>query len=84
MQRDNYLEISTSKPVDYNLEEEHHHKMHSESEYDDLIPMGTIVCTAKGSPCCTDNLHCRAESGIVNLLKLSTCTRCPFVPYQIF
>ncbi|KAI5071549.1 hypothetical protein GOP47_0013800 [Adiantum capillus-veneris] len=64
MQRDNYVEMSATKPPE-NEDEKYRHQssMSLGTDYDDSIPMGTVLCTSKGSPCYNDHLQYGAEAG---------------------
>ncbi|KAH7300194.1 hypothetical protein KP509_24G049400 [Ceratopteris richardii] len=66
MQRENFMEISTSKLEDDEDEVQRRNDRALPAVIDDeMIPMGTIVCPAKGSPCCkADTLQCAADSGM--------------------
>ncbi|MCO5609961.1 hypothetical protein L7F22_064196 [Adiantum nelumboides] len=58
MQRDNYVKMSAAKPSSKNGDEDKHKSAVSlRNDYEDSIPMGTVLCTSKGSPCCKEDPH---------------------------
>ncbi|MCO5553796.1 hypothetical protein L7F22_007322 [Adiantum nelumboides] len=75
MQRDNYVKISAAKPSTKNDDgDKHQSVVPLRNDYDDSIPMGTVLCTSKGSPCCKEDPH-GLESKESNLDKVRSSVR---------